>query len=113
MRRASADFVRHIAVNYVARGYVFYVKGEIPTHKDPAAVEAKLRAKYETTVSKWSRARQKNKGRAKVQFFRQGNQFLLLATPGSHQFFAEEGNAVHDVRRRPLRIPKYRDGILP
>ena len=39
-------FVQQLAVAYVQRGYVFYVTGDRPGRKDPAAVDAKLLAKY-------------------------------------------------------------------
>lgn len=104
-------FVQQLAVAYVARGYWFYVTGVIPAAKDPARVDAKLVERYGIDISQWARARRKQVGRANVQYLRHGRFFVLLATPGEHPFFAEEGANVRDARRRAIRYAGYAVGF--
>jgi hypothetical protein len=41
-----AGFVQQLAVGYVTHRYYFYITGRIPDHKDPAATDRKLVARY-------------------------------------------------------------------
>jgi len=75
-------FVQQVAVQYVARGYWFYVSGIVPEAKDPRAVAEKLIGKYGFGVSKFVRARRKLGGHANLQLILFGRIFLLLATHG-------------------------------
>lgn len=102
-----AGFVQQLAVAYVAHGYWFYVTGRVPDSKDPASVDRKLVQQYGVGVSKWTRARRKRTGAARLQYLRYGRFFVLLATHGEHPFFAAEGKAVRDIRRRPLHFMGY------
>lgn len=105
--RSVAQFIQHLAVNYVSRGYIFYVKGEIPPHKDPAKTDAKIIARYEIDISKWARFRRKRRGGAGVQYLRLGRQFVIIATHGAHRFAVEEAKEIRDVRRYPLKVSGY------
>ncbi len=105
-----AGFVQQLAVGYIAHGYWFYVTGRVPEHKDPANVDRKLIGQYGLDVSKWTRARHKQAGRARVQYLRYDRFFVLLATHGEHPFFAAEGKQIRDVRREPLRFMGYSIG---
>lgn len=100
-------FVQQLAVSYVSNGYFFYVTGSVPEGKDPRRVDAKLIERYGVGISKWSRARRKRAGSANLQYLRYGHFFVLLATHGEHDFFAEEEKAVRDVRRVPLKAFGY------
>ena len=100
-------FIRHLAVNYVSRGYFFYVQGEIPAHKDPAKIDAKIIEKYDLDISKWQRARQHKQGKAAIQYLRCRRRFVIIGTHGEHQFFKEEGSAILDIRRVPLKFGGY------
>lgn len=100
-------FIQQLAVSYVSNGYFFYVVGSVPEGKDPRRVDAKLIDRYGIGVSKWSRARRKRAGSANLQYLRHGRLFVLLATHGEHEFFAEEGKGVRDVRRVPLKAFGY------
>jgi hypothetical protein len=102
-------FVQQVAVNLLPHGYRFYVTGQIPAHKDPATVDAKLIERYGLDVSKWARARRKKNGQARVQYLRHGRFFLLIATEGEHAFFTSE-TATRDVRRAPLQCFGYSIG---
>ncbi len=104
-----AGFVQQLAVGYVAHGYWFYVTGRIPEPKDPASVDRKIIERYGIDVSKWTRARQKQAGQARVQYLRYGRFFVIAATHGEHPFFAEE-KWVRDIRRSPLRFMGYSIG---
>ena len=64
-----AGFVQQLAVNYVARGYCFYVTGTIPEGKDPAKTDRKIIEQYGIDISKWARARRRKEGKANIQIF--------------------------------------------
>lgn len=108
-----AGFVQQLAVCYVGRGYYFYVRGGIPAHKDPTAIDRKLVERYGIAVSKWTRCRRRKRGQASLQYLRHGDFFVLLATHGEHPFFALEGRLVRDIRRQPLRFMGYAIGCRP
>jgi len=100
-------FIQQLAVSYVAKGYWFYVTGQIPAHKTPQRVDQKLIERYGLEVSKYARARRKRAGLANVQYLRLGPVYVLLATPGEHPFFAAEGRCIRDLRRVPLKVFGY------
>ena len=100
-------FIQQLAVAYISNGYCFYVLGVVPDGKDPERIDAKLIAKFNIDISKWTRARQKRAGRASVQYLRFGRLFALVATHGEHPFFLEEGDRVRDLRRVPLKAFGY------
>lgn len=102
-----AGFVQQLAVAYVANGYWFYVMGRVPDPKDPVSVDRKMVTQYGIDVSKWTRARCKKTGQARVQYLRYGRFFVILATHGEHPFFAVEGKQVRDLRRHPLHFMGY------
>ena len=102
-------FIQQLAVAYVARGYWFYVAGSIPKGKDPTRTDAKLIAKYDVDISKWTRVRHKRQGRAAVQYLRFNRFFILLATEGEHRFYLEEP-FVYDIRERRIRFAGYSIG---
>lgn len=100
-------FVQQVAVSYLPHGYLFYVSGVIPETKDPAALDEKLIDKYRIAVSRWSRARRRRTGAASVQYLRHRRFFLLAATHGEHEFFAEEAVNIRDFRETPLKFGSY------
>jgi len=102
-----AGFIQQLAVGYVARGYVFYVVGQVPKGKDPQRLDEKLIAKYGITSSKGARARRKALGFANVQYLRFNETFVLLATPGKHEFFLDEAGQVKDSREIPMKFFDY------
>jgi hypothetical protein len=104
-------FIQQLAVAYVARGYVFYVTGRVPDHKNPRQVDEKLIDRYRIGISQWARARRKRAGQANVQYLRHGRFFVLLATHGEHPFFEEEGVNVRDARRRSIKYADYAVGF--
>lgn len=100
-------FVQQVAVAYLTRGYWFYVAGHVPDGKDPAAVDAKLIAKYRIDVSQKERCRRKAAGLANMQYIRHERFFLLMATHGQHPFYQEEAVNIRDARRIPIRYAGY------
>ena len=106
-----AGFVQQLAVNYVARGYYFYVTGIIPEGKDPAKTDRKIIAQYGIDISKWARARRKKEGKANVQYLRHDRFYVIIATHGEHPFFAAEQNQLRNIRKQPLRFRGYGIGI--
>ena len=100
-------FVQQISCCYLTHGYWFYVRGEIPGHKDPNAVDTKLLSKYEIAISRQTRARRKVAGRANLHYLRYERTFILLATHGHHPFYEEEEGSIRDVRRVPIKLSGY------
>ena len=105
--RSLPGFVQQVGVSCVARGYFFYVTGRVPDHKDPAALDRKFEERYQLDVSKWTRSRRKLTGAANLRYVRYGRFFVLLATPGEHEFFKNEAKGIRDVRRVPLKVGGY------
>ena len=108
---AVAGFVQQLAVNYVARGYYFYVTGSIPEGKDPAKTDRKIIEQYGIDISKWSRARRRKEGKANIQYLRHDRFYVIIATHGAHLYFSAEGKQIHDIRKKPLRFVGYAIGI--
>ena len=100
-------FVQQLAVAYVTHGYWFYVMGQVPEDKNPAAVDRKLVERYGIAISKWVRARRKRQGLANMQYLRYERSFVLLATRGRHEFFQREQGAIRDIRRVPIKFAGY------
>lgn len=99
-------FIQQLAVAYIARGHYFYVIGRVPPHKCTTTVDAKLLARYEVDLSRWSRLRRRHMGAASVHYLRHWRFFVLIATSGEHRFFVEEP-CIRDVRRYPLVYGGY------
>lgn len=100
-------FIQQLAVSYVKNGYVFYVTGRVPEGKDPRAIDRKLVERYRIDLSKWQRARRKRGGHANLQYLRFERFFVLLATPGEHEFFEHEKPVIRDCRRAPINFGGY------
>lgn len=100
-------FIQHLAVSCVGKGYVHYVTGRIPEHKDPQAVDRKFAEKYRLGMSKWSRYRRKRDGLANLRYLRFERFFVLIATHGEHDFFADEAGGIRDCRRVPIKFGGY------
>jgi len=105
-----AGFVQQLAVAYLAHGYCYYVAGRVPEGKDPRVVDEKLLSKYGIAVSRWARARRKREGSANMHYLRFGRLFVLVATAGAHEFFAEESGSIRDFRRDSLCFAGYSIG---
>ena len=117
-------FVQQLSTGFIAKGYFFYVTGNIKANQDPRHVDRKIVNKFNVAISKWARYRRKKKrsadGRplANTQYIRHHRFFVLLATPGHHLFFEEHetrknGSRSHqwaDVRRRPIVYGGYSIG---
>ncbi len=103
--------MQQLAVCYVGRGYWHYVTGRVPGGKDPAAVDAKLVAKYGVGIPKWTRSRRMKAGRAGLQYIRHGDFFVLCATAGEHPFFREERGSLKDAREEPIVHGGYSVGV--
>src|ERR1017187_3039275 len=106
-----AGFVQQLAVNYVARGYCFYVTGTIPEGKDPAKTDRKIIEQYGIDISKRARARRRKEGKANIQYRRYDRFYVIIATHGAHPFFSAEGKQIRDIRKRPLRFKNYAIGV--
>ena len=105
----------HQVVQYVRTGYWFFVAGTIPAHKTGLAVDEKILRLYDIRCSPWTRARRKKKGRANLHYLRFENEWVLMATKGSHSTkgganqanFFRSGNRIRDARRSPIRFRGY------
>ena len=101
-------FVQQL-VCYVASGYRYFVVGSIPEQKSPDRVDRNVIEKYGIALSKYQRARRKQKGLANTQYLRFRNFFVLIATPpaGGHEFYRAEAQAIRDIRKQPIRCGGY------
>src|ERR1017187_9525132 len=106
-----AGFVQQLAVNYVARGYYFYVTGTIPEGKDPTKTDRKIMEQYGIDISKWARVRRKRAGLANVHYLRHDRFYVIIATHGEHAFFAAEQNQIRNIRKQPLHFCCYAIGV--
>ena len=100
-------FVQQLAVSYVARGYYYYVLGQVPEGKDPATVDRKLVSRYNITAKKWERAYRKRQGKANLQYLRYGRTFVLLCSEGDHIFRSREQRTIRDCRKVGIRFGGY------
>lgn len=100
-------FVQQLAANYLPHGYWFYVMGYVPDGKDPRQVDVKLMTKYGVALSRQQRARQKRAGLACIHYLRWERHWILLATHGTHAFFAEEATCLRDARTVPIQLGGY------
>lgn len=100
-------FVQQLGCNYLPHGYWFYVTGRVPDGKDPALVDRKLMDRYGVGLSRQQRARRKAAGQANVHYLRHEQFWVLIATHGQHQFFAEEAKAIRDARSIPIQYAGY------
>jgi hypothetical protein len=100
-------FIQQLACNLLPSGYYFYVQGRVPDGKNPAAVDAKLLARYGIDISPSARSRRKRAGLANVHYLRLGRDFVLLATHGQSPFFAAEAERVRDVRKVAIKVGGY------
>ena len=99
--------VQQLASNILPHGYWFYVTGVVPVTKDPRIVDRKLIEKYGINISRQQRVRRKLAGLANLHYLRLDRWWILLATHGVHPFFQEEGGAVRDARKAPIRLGGY------
>lgn len=104
--------IQQVAVAYVARGYHFWVAGEVCKRISPEEHDRRLLEKFEVSRSKWSRYRRRQRGiasgreLANVQYIRFEDRWWLLATRGEHKFFDVHGVSESDGKRS---VPEYHD----
>ena len=111
--KSVTGFVQQIACCWLRHGYWWYVTGEIPDHKCVYSVDEKLIERYDIDVSEWRRARNKQLGRANIQYLRHDRFFVLLATKGEHPFYQLEAGQVRSFRKQPLRYAGYSISYRP
>lgn len=104
---SMTGFLQRVATHLLTHGYYFFVQGTVSTGKDPAALDAKLLAKYDVAKSEGARRWRKQQGLGNVQYVRFERSWILLATHGDHPIRDGEGSNLMDVRRFPLRIGDY------
>ncbi len=100
-------YLQRVATHLLPKGYYFFVQGLVPEGKDPAALDAKLLAKYEVVKTEGARRWRKSQGLGNVQYVRYERSWLLMATHGDHPIRDGEGDNLKDVRRFPIRIGDY------
>lgn len=104
---SAIGFVQQLAVSYVTTGHWFFVTGWVPEGKDPGRIDTKLLERYSIGIPRWERARRKKAGLASVHYIRCGHFFVLASTHGKQRFFDEEGRAIKDARKTPIRAFGY------
>ncbi len=112
--------IQQLVVHF-RNGYWFYVQGRVPDGKDEFAVDEKLMSKYGVKLSKYQRTRRRARGFYNVQYLRFNQDWILLATHGTHpqdtlekahpeSFHYSECKNLKDVRRSPLKCHGYSIG---
>jgi hypothetical protein len=104
-------FVQHLGVTLLRSGYVFYVTGVVPKRRRPCEVDRTMIGKYGIVASKFTRARRKRAGLPNAHYLRHGDFWVCLTTVGHQKFFAEEGKAVRDARKVPIKYEGYAVGF--
>ena len=101
-------------VRLAAAGYRWYVTGAVPKRvEEPREVDAKLVAKYDADLPKWTRTRQRTRGLANVRYLRFGRRWVLMVTDGRHTVRESEASNLRDLRETPLRFAGYTISIKP
>ena len=96
------------AVQYITKGYRYYVAGQVPKRiDDPKRLDRKLIAKYGIDTPKWTRARRRKLGLANLRYLRYGRFFVVFATAGKHEFLEAERKNIRDIWKVPLRFRGY------
>lgn len=95
------------AVVLAQRGYRYFVQGEAPERKPPAAVDERLLTKYDLRKTRRQRAYRKACGRPNGHYFRHGRTWVLMST--SREFFlvVDAKERVLDIRETPIRAHGY------
>ncbi len=101
-------FIQQLAVRLVAKGYRYYVTGDVSGSKDPKATDLKIIRQYGLDISKFTRYRRKQLGIPAVQYLRYRNFFVLIATDdeGEHPFLQTEKD-IKDIREIPIKFMGY------
>jgi len=110
---SKKGFIQQIACVYLRHGYRWFVRGTVKPEKDPAAVDAKLVAKYGIDVSEATRWRRKQLGKANMHYLRFEREFLLLASKGVHDFYQMEKDSIRYTVESPIRAFNYTISYRP
>ena len=97
-------FVQQLACNYLLHGYRWFVQGRIPDGKDPSVVDASIVNRYGIDIAESTRYRRKKLGKANLQYLRYGQDFVLIATNGRHEFKDVEAKSIRDIEDGKSRI---------
>ena len=108
--KSVEGFVQRLALAYVQYGYLFYVAGSIPAHKDPAVTDRNIIERYDINISRWTRYRRSKHGFANVHYLRFGRFFVIIASKGKHCFLECENGRIRDIRECPVRFAGYSIG---
>lgn len=103
---STTGFVQQL-VNYITKGYYWYVTGVIPDGKPVADIDSKLLSQYDIAIPQWTRSRRKKNGQANVQYLRFERFFILIATAGYHEFKIREEDAIKDIRQVGVKFHGY------
>lgn len=95
------------AVVLAQRGYRYFVQGEVPERKEPAAIDKKLLAKYDLRKTRRQRAYRKSRGLPNGHYFRHGRTWIVMATARELFLAVDEKERVLDLRESPIRAFGY------
>lgn len=113
---SRTGFVQQVVCSYVRNGYRFHVSGKVPKGKDPRELDEKLLALYAIRKTDGQRYRAKLRGEANIQYLRYEQDWLMLATTGSHKWKELEQDNIKDCSRgEPIKFQGYsitlKDGL--
>lgn len=111
--KSLEGFLQQLACCYIARGYHYYVVGEIPEGKDPQSIDARIIDRFGIDMSRFARARRKRAGLANAQYIRFRRFFVLLATEprGTHAFYLQHSpSQIRFIKDTPIAFGGYSIG---
>lgn len=111
--KSLEGFLQQLACCYIARGYHYYVVGEIPEGKDPRSIDARIIDRFGIEMSRFARARRKRAGLANAQYIRFRRFFVLLATEprGTHAFYLQHSSSqIRFIKDTPIAFGGYSVG---
>lgn len=111
--KSLEGFLQQLACCYIARGYHYYVVGEIPEGKDPRSIDARIVDRFGVDISRFARARRKRAGLANAQYIRFRRFFVLLATEprGTHAFYLQHSaSQIRFIKDTPIAFGGYSIG---
>lgn len=108
-------FLQQLAVAYVSNGkYFYYYSDVVKAGRKPEATDRFWVEEFGVGISRWAKARRRQKGLANYQYIRWGRFYVLLVSRGDRSELPERvRKRLRDCRRSPIRFSCYRVSYKP
>lgn len=102
-------FIQQVAIAYVGNGkYFYYYKRAIKPGKDATKTDEFWVNDFPAGLSRWAKARRKQKGISNYQYIRFESVYLVLASRGDRSEFRKDvGPYLKNCRKEPIRVGGY------